>query len=152
MDTFRVLANIRRDVVIGDFWALYAWLRALIDNEANGTGIRVRAQKDIDELVAVKDIDEKIRIANEKITWYDKVITQQQMAGRVIDYTAMKPGDETPTGEIVRICPKCGRAGLVHDGEPNCYHMTTHKVKIGGGMMSELLDDCELDSGLPWNR
>ena len=142
------LTVLRQRTAAGDLDAFVNWL-SRIPEETSLFSVSVRRQ--IEEISAIDDTDEKARCIQEKINWHDEIRARCALSGQVLDYAAMKPGDETPLGEVVRVCPKCGRPGLVYDWGENCYHVAEHKEKILSGMASEPLDSCELDSGLPWD-
>jgi hypothetical protein len=96
---------------------------------------------------------EKYESASRILDYVEGLVNRQQMVRRVVDYTQMALGKyylDEPTE--IKVCPKCNRHGVVCDGEPNTYHLTLHKMRIQGGMISEILDSCKLDSGLSWPK
>ncbi len=103
-------------------------------------------QNDVDSMFAKQlvsyrnDVVQGIESQN-RIKWLNKVLTDSERIGSMVDYTSYDIGDEVD-GEIVRRCPVCGRPGLVQD-DPKYFFYTVHVLYVHGSLINTWLDSCE---------
>ncbi len=130
---------------------LLSELKAITNDEEAGMMVKIRTDRFLLEYGKAND-DGKFALLNEFLNWHHGGIVQQGMKGQIIDYTEMKLGDYCERGHIASVCPRCKRLGHVQDNEPDCFHVTTHIEKIGGALVSQVLDGCHLFSGMKWEN
>ena len=139
----KYLIEDRRRLTLTNIHRLIKWLKNDDGSESLANFMFIEEGKKLD--LCVNNDEEVFNKANELVTMLDEILTQDKLRGMTLNYTLMDVGEITYCGEQIRICPFCGKAGVVYDN-PNYHQTTHHKIYVHSGMLASIIESCAAES------